>query len=265
LCGNKNGLKNAIMNLIFVSPCDEGIYGGYKDAKYLARKHSGCEVICLDKEHSGRNDRIFQKQLAKRSRKGRLDIMAIRRHLILLDFIEDTHIEPPFVMPDWDFMIFQNLVSAFIPFMRYDWATSIHNDGVMMPAHFATNATALRAFYDMTLELIETLSDGDYRDFFNDMFIWKRVKETGKFNVGNTMEIHNGSTFDCGMHLSYSGSFAYKAEPDGYKELTWKDGVPFFETLDDQKVKANWIHCWGKYKTLTSSLRDKSEARFTSP
>jgi len=255
------------MNLIFVSPSDEGIYAGYEDAKFLARKNSGCEVICLDGEHSGRHDRVFLKQMSKRTPKGRLDVMAIRRQLILLDFIDAIHIEPPFVMPDWDFMVFQNLKQAFIPFTGYDWATSIYNDGNMMPAHFLTNIEALREFYNMAIELSETLSDKDYSNLFHDMFIWKRVFETGKFKVGNTLAIHNESVFDGGMQMSSAKDMpvGYKADADGYKELTWKDGVPFFETLDGQKVKANWIHCWGKYKTKTGELLHKWKDKHTSP
>ena len=254
------------MNLIFVSPMDEGIYGGYEDAKFLARKHSGCNVICLDKTDSRAHDREFLKQIGRRGQKSRLDMTALERHFIVLDHIEANHLEPPFVFPDWDFMVFQNLEQAFIPHMGCDWASSVHNDGNMMPAHFLTNVDALREFCGITIELINGLSKEDYLHNFHDMIVWKKVSETGKFKVGNTLEIHDGSAFDCGMQCNSIKDLpiAYKAEADGYKELTWKDGIPFFETLDGQKVKANWIHCWGKYKTRTKELVAKSETGFTS-
>jgi hypothetical protein len=249
------------MNIIFAVPTDDGIFPGYEDAKYLAKKNSGCDVFCLDKSHSGKHDLQFVELIADRPRKGKLDIMAIRRTLMALDFIEATNLGPPYVLPDWDFLIFTNLVAAFEPFMDYDWATGIHNDGNMMPAHFVTNLEAIKDFAKVTMRMADDLPIHEYQNCFHDMMIWKAVCDSRKFKVGNTATVVNGSTFDCGMgcHKPDELPVGFKSDQDGYKKLSWVDRVPYFETLSGETVRANWIHCWGKYKTMTKELRRKSE------
>jgi hypothetical protein len=248
------------MKIIFVSTINDDIYSGYEDAKCLARKFSGCDVICLDSSHGGSRDKEFVTVTDKRSAKiNKLAFCGLRRFWIAMDFIEKEKLNPPFIFPDWDYMIFQNLTLAFDPFMQYDWATSIHKDGNMLAAHFVTNMDALHEFFRLTMELAQSVPDKNLIDGFHDMAIWKMIYESHVFKAGNTMEVHNGSTFDCGMHLPNAGTPAYKADSDGYKTLSWKDGRPYFETVDGQAVKANWIHCWGKYKTKTQDLLSRAK------
>lgn len=254
------------MIVLFTSPEDNYVFAGYEDAKHMARRNSGCEVFCLDKSHSGTHDKNYLDLISGRPEKARNDIMSMRRNLIALDFLTAVNVEAPYILPDWDFLIFQNLVEAFRPFNDCEWAAGIHNDGNMMPAHFLNSLAPLFEFNKILIKLLKTVSDDEYKNCFQDMMIWRMVFESYKFKAGNTAAVVNGSTFDCGMRCASASELptGFKTDADGYKAVNWVRGIPFFETVDGRPVKANWIHCWGKYKDKTAELRLMNETEYTS-
>lgn len=249
-------------HIIFVSPTDEHIFSGYADCVTMARDNSGCRVSTIMSDRGPREIEFLNK-LSNRIPRGRLDDMAIRRHLVALDHIEKNSLKPPFIFPDWDFMIFRNLNAACEFFEGFDFSTSRFSDGNSMPAHLVCNVESLREFYRITMEYCDSLSDHDYASNFHDMMLWRDVARSGKFKVENTLESLDG-VFDPGMHhTSDKMPIGFEKEADGYKRIEWKSNAPGFVTVKGECVNggvwmpANWIHCWGKYKLKTSELRNK--------
>lgn len=244
------------MTLLFISPIPEHVYSGYENVKLAARRNSGCKIVVLDNgAGSGPRDKEFCEASSKRLKRERLDIQAIRRHYIALDYIESHKLRPPFVIPDWDFLIFQNLNEALEPYRSNDYCNFVYPMGRTMPASVHFNVEPLVAFCDNTLRLTRELPDMDYA-VVEDMYLWKVIGKTGRFKVGNLLEEHNGAVFDGGMHQVEPEFtiYGYTADSDGYKQLYRYDRKPAFKKLDGEFVLANWIHCWGKYKPMTGEL-----------
>lgn len=254
------------MKLIFCSPTNDHIYPGYDAVLKMAALNSGCDALALQSDGNGRNENHFLDLLKLRPAKGRLDIMAIRRNLIILDQAERHNWEPPFVMLDWDMMVFRNLAEAFESYcgLKYDMATSVYQNDCTMPAQLVTSLEPLREFARLAINHCITLPENDYLTDFHDMRVWRDVMFSKKFSVGNTLRDLE-VIFDSGMHQVGAPDLPMDFENDGtgYKKLRWKDGLPYCRTIDGVDMPFAWIHMWGKYKSKYPELVSNFKKQLT--
>jgi hypothetical protein len=131
---------------------------------------------------------------------------------------------------------------------------STFNMGSGTPAAYGVhNPACLTAGVEKIFEMAKTTKS------LNDMSVWSEIFRSGKWRCGDLTPEQGGGVFDPSMH---GGQGRYELEPASdpvwgatTKKITWKDGNPHFtRIIDNQLVRAHWLHCWGSYKFRTAEL-----------
>lgn len=235
------------MTLVFIT---WGSYEGFQAVLSCAKARAGCRIIVISNnkvegvEHIPLSDfPIGQVMLGKlKPHVGEWAAYSLARWFVLRELLTPHPDMVPVFCADWDVMIFRDLAKAYTPFLDCDYTVSIDQD-MSSAAYGVNNFAALDA-------LCNLIADNQSDPTLNDMEAWARLTRTGKWKVGNLFEIHDESVFD---HNIVCGADRFMML-DGCKEVTWLDGIPYFQLFDLTLIRATTIHCWGPWKSKPAEL-----------
>lgn len=236
-------------------------YSGIPDTVKADEARSGCKVWVIGDtsipcqnfvpyETCSKSGNMMMKSTTPEMRK-RWATTSLLRCLAIYDFIQSRNdVSWPIFPLDNDILVFSNLQEVYKPFLDYDFCAPIYGVGTT-GAYSVHNLECLNASRDMIFNLIEKES------ILNDMVVWGRMFQSGKWKVGNLLTKIEGGTFDMNIHLNEGRYVMEPATTWGpeTKKIVWKSGHPYFiEISDNSLVLAHWIHCWGSYKYRTKEL-----------
>jgi hypothetical protein len=246
------------MTLLFVNVVGE--YSGFPNVLEAAKRFADAPVVVLEPKssvaHSSNTvfnrsfrdsaNRFLQRNPVIMDHPGNMP--SILRWLIAAEFAEESEIEWPMLVLDWDVMVFQPIKEAWAPFKQFDIGCGCHGDG-NWTAPYGVSKCALLSFSTW-------LMDEPILPWMQDMYLWQKFynEQGGVITRADIATIVNGATWDTNIGL---GLDRFKTNEDG-KRIVWVDGRPHFEAIGGNLVKANCVHCWGTYKTKTSQLAERA-------
>ncbi len=248
------------MTLIYIA---WGKFDGFRDVLKCSEKHAGCPIYIVQEallQECPEMAAVIPMSNFPVGLKITRELenftthwfaLSVARWFVLLDFIHTYRPKFPVFCSDWDVMIFRSLSEACAPFMEHDYCVSIQN-GNPSAAYVVNRVEPLEYFCKTIRKMLDENDPGLIN--LQDMFAWKLISNSGKFNIGDLSQIKNDSIFDHNIHCG-----AKQFEMDGpAKKVVWEKGRPFFVQTDGKVVRANTIHCWGTYKTRTAEVLESA-------
>ena len=240
-----------------------GYYEGLSHSVALAESVNGCKSCVISDPPIGvAAEELFA--AIKRHKKDinfNLNFFSIARWFTVLSIARTFSSKRwPIFIADWDMLIFARLQESLAPFLDFDIGRTVNhpNAGDASAAYYIRSVDVLEAFCSELQWLAN--NDSPLLIGIQDMSAWSLVAHKRNLKVADLTEIQNGSTFDHNIH---AGDGIYVMDGRA-KQITWRDGVPFFKLLSGEPVRANVVHCWGSYKNREWELCNHHYNKITS-
>ena len=183
-------------------------------------------------------------------------------------FCQDHGITGPVFAPDWDTLIFQDMVVAESRLGDYDYSVALNAQHVSHPS-------VLASFYWMAIQCVKR-GKGAFRYIkhepnrqtgtptWSDMEIWEVLRARLGLSSVPVGEVRDNTVFDdiiqvfpdeTQFELDESDLHIYSGRVS--KRVVWEQNKPHF-ILNGNLVKANTIHCWGNYRVRTAELLERA-------
>ena len=258
------------MEILFVSlERVEGAqpYDGLLDAMKAAKARSGCRVWCIADhpvkcENFIRYDSCYNlgNSVMQRTDPGvrkQWATPALLRTFAGFEFAKSRNdLEWPVFPLDHDILVFSDLREVYKPLLKFDFCAPVYGAGTT-GAYSIHSLDVWEACVNRTLELVGN------KAILNDMVSWAEMYQSGKWKIGNLLKEPVEGAFDMNMHLSENRYVMEASTVPMWgkltKKITWVGGHPYFhQVLDNELIRAHWIHCWGSYKFRTKELIEKA-------
>jgi len=242
-----------------------------KDSLEAAKRFSECNVVGLtDMPSDGwedvapymalstRMESEFRSQTASGDEHDNLT--CFYRWFAIYEYIIAHDLKPPFVVLDWEVMVFQPLRPHFAAISAFEYS-HVHgidknvNVGATTNPQLFNLVGPIKVFYEVLKMSMEARTPW-FRDLsFADMSWWIHVRNVTGYPAGDMTVEGTTGFFDANITLDLD---RYEGD-GGRKKVVWIDKKPYFvRRSDGTPIKAVAIHCFGGAKDFTSDYLAKA-------
>jgi len=179
----------------------------------------------------------------------------LARWMVLAEWLKTRYedVDWPLCVADWDMVIFEPIGIGLKPGSMLARTLSPTKDFAMWPM-FHREACPIWTVAEGLLNRFRMKDPSLLRS--HDMAEWSIAIDRNQWSCDNLYAPSLGGVFDHNIHDPRG---IFECEDDGYKKIGWEGGIPYFTIKgSDERVMANTIHCWGKYKSMTGELLKKA-------